>query len=171
VVEGEKYIHYSKNCNVCNHPRVDLINQQILNGEYFDTIAKRFPEFSDESVRQHWRNHLAKDLKLQTRDVLEAESFKRRDSLQELTGLFDDIDEIIQLVKENISPDGEDFSKMVNSARGLFNVKKQLIEVNARLIGDDEVGRNMVSLTRALKGAKDEIEKKKKSLKFVEVRE
>lgn len=51
-----------RRCTVCDHPEVGAINQALVAGEPYRTVANRYESLSQASVQRHERNHLPSTL-------------------------------------------------------------------------------------------------------------
>lgn len=167
VPNKEDATGYAQNCKICNHPLRADIEKEIRSRKAYAKIAKDYPGLNRTNLREHWINHMAPVQQDRVNQLLEEEAVNVKDSIKELTSLFDEHDTVFKQLLSQIDPMSPDYVKSINALRGLINTRIKMVKLNVELLGDTKQKRDTIDLLDALKAAKKEIEKNKKDSKVI----
>ena len=154
-------ISSSVRCKICMHVERDKIEDLIKSNKNYDEIVVKFPTLNTQNVSTHWRNHMAPHIKIKAGKAIEDAAIEVKDSINELTKLFDEHDKVLQKLIKTIDPAEPDYLNKINAVRGLINAKTQMIKLNMSLVGDTKATRDSINIMAAMEAVNKQLNKEK----------
>ncbi len=152
--EKKSYKVSIKACKICQHNARDEIEAAILMGQNYTDIARHTSEVTGndinyQNISRHYRYHMKPPVQAEVKKLIERGILKVRNTTEELSGLFDQVEELIETVVENKTEGFAEINQKMKTLISLFGLKSRLIGQNKEIIQDVEL-KDMDSKTKDL---------------------